>query len=1023
MRKFPILLACLGLALPLQAAKRVSIGQLDEVIAQGASKPDTDLAWQIGDVQLTERISATGLAKLLKALPGEKSRQALTAVADASQFLDLPVSELPKQSAPDLAEQRRIMGLAVGYVSKTIPQLPNFFATRDTTRFEDTPQYNTGFGTLVPYQPIHYAGQSQASVLYRNGREAVDTGSKKVKADQITGGLTTWGVFGPIMGTVLVDAARSKLAWSHWENGESGGVAVFGFSVPRESSHYEVNYCCVADESATAVAQLHPFQQIVGYHGEMGIDPKTGAIVRLKVEADLKPTDPVVRAAILVEYGTVEIGDRAYICPIRSISATIAQSVQSNMVYKFAEANRQQPLKTSLNDVAYVNYHVFRSDAKVLTADEAALVQGTQNQPSPKDEPEDASNSQPAQSGATANDNPAESETVKTNATEVPPVMTARAESTPATTVPAVVVSEDPEVSVTTAGTLPDAPLTAQPPGGTGSEFTLRTTSRLVDVAVVAYDAKERPVTGLKAKDFQIFDNGRQEKVQFFSKVGAESLPVAAPARDHNSSQPEYSNRATIPESPRNVEQSETTILLTDSSNVAFGDLSYTRTEMLRFLKNVPDDERIGLYVLRRYGFDVLLEPTADHALVAATLTKWMPKAQDLANAQAEEERNRAHFDWVHSISDLASLNGNVGGDADPASPLDPRLRTMGSNPARDVLSLFRGLARHLSAIPGHKSLVWIASDNVLADWSDQAAGTERQASPESTLAPGTDDALNDAHISIYPLDASQLEAGGISADLRERNIVPVGKTSRSPELAVLGDADPVMKPGRITAQMQQDVHPIQGIFRDLAEATGGRVFRRSGDIAGELDKVVADGRAAYSLSFTPDFPADNAYHHLTVKVVGRNDLKLRYRTGYLYGKEPATMKERFREAVWQPTDMSEVGVTATPERTVNFFELKLNIAATDLGMAQQNGRWVDKVDVFVVERDDSTMHAKLNGKRLGLNLKPATYQQLLHDGMAFEEHVALAETSSNLRILVVDENTGRMGSVTVPVKAMATFR
>ncbi len=298
------------------------------------------------------------------------------------------------------------------------------------------------------------------------------------------------------------------------------------------------------------------------------------------------------------------------------------------------------------------------------------------------------------------------------------------------------------------------------------------------------------------------------------------------------------------------------------------------------------------------------------------------------------------------------------------------------------------GLAKLLKALPGEKSRQALTA---VADAS-QFLGLPSASVPQNSvqLSPG-----------VSPF-AVQAELDSLPPGERQEVQDESGKSQRN------------VYPGRISDQMKQDMHPIQGPVRDLAEA----VFRRCGDIAG-----VADGRAAYSLSFTPDFPADDAYHHLTVKVVGRNDLKLRYRTGYLYGKEPATMKERLREAVWQPTDTSEVGVTATPERTANGVDLKLNIAATDLGMAQQNGRWADKVDVFLVERDDSTMHAKLSGKRLGLNLKPATYQQLLHDGVAFEEHVALTETSSDLRILVVDENTGRIGSVTFPVKATATFR
>jgi len=33
--------------------------------------------------------------------------------------------------------------------------------------------------------------------------------------------------------------------------------AVFTFEVPKEKSHYEVNYCCVATEAATVVANMH----------------------------------------------------------------------------------------------------------------------------------------------------------------------------------------------------------------------------------------------------------------------------------------------------------------------------------------------------------------------------------------------------------------------------------------------------------------------------------------------------------------------------------------------------------------------------------------------------------------------------------------------------------------------------------------------------------------------------------------------------------------------------------------------
>ena len=238
-----------------------------------------------------------------------------------------------------------------------------------------------------------------------------------------------------------------------------------------------------------------------------------------------------------------------------------------------------------------------------------------------------------------------------------------------------------------------------------------------------------------------------------------------------------------------------------DAGNLALGDLTYAREEMLRFLKTVPAEERVGLYVMKSYGFQVLLEPTTDHALLAATLTRWMPSAQDLARAQDEEQRNRQQFDWVHSGSDLSYVNGNESTDPErytsgtdgvsaSAQPTDARLLKLGSNPERDALFVLEGVARHLTSVPGHKSLVWIASDNVLADWTSQAAAKEDQGSDFiHSIALRTQETLNDAHVSIYPLDASQLEAGGIAADIGTRNVLVVGKSDR--DMSLVGDTAP----------------------------------------------------------------------------------------------------------------------------------------------------------------------------------------------------------------------------------------
>jgi VWFA-related protein len=1039
MKRFAWILVVLMLASHAWAAKRVTVDQLEQILNASRYNTDAEVARHLSDLELTERMSSTRLARWKAALPGGQAQEALVALADASEFLDPPAAEIPATAPPDVTAQRRMLALTVNYVGKTIPLLPNFLATMVTTSFEDTPLQRYVDSPTTPFQPLHPIGNSSVTVSYRHGHEAVDTGAVKYKKPK---GLTTWGVFGPILGTVLEDAARSKLAWSHWEQGSSGPLAVFSYSVPKEKSHYSVDFCCIAEQSPEGVANQYPFSQIVAYHGEMAVDPASGTILRLKLEADLKTSDPVARASIVVEYGTVEIGGNTYICPLKSIAFSLAQSskfVKDMPLHTSAMGEAsvftpgqtlslvQGPPQTLLNDVAFEQYHLFRADARVVTGD-AELASGTP--------PPDAAQTNPASPQSVDSNSaaakPAEAAAAQSAAPATPVAGTGTTPVSPSTPAP------EQEIAVTEASGVPDAPASPSLPQPSG--FTLRVASRLVDVGVVAYDKKGHPVKDLKSEDFEIYDNGRKQELRYFSQAAAPA-PAALPDQPVASSgQPTtFSNRGSSSgdaKAPAEKQESSVTILLLDGSNLAFSDLTYARGQALQFLRSLPANERVGIYAMKRAGFQVLAEETADHALLEEKLSRWMPSAQDLANAQGEEQRNRQQIEVVHSIEDLLNVNGNTSNDSEgQTQALDPQLRDWGSNPGRDAMMILVGVARHLAAIPGHKNLVWVSSDNALADWSNKAVSIEKG---DKYIEPNTlraQEAMNDAHVSVYPLDVSQLEGGMIDASIGRRNVelAPTTPTqlqqhSLGPEATSGKDIDTTdsgghdLRPGRLSAQIQQDIRPIQGPIRHLAEATGGRVFRRSGSIAPELNGVIEDGHAAYLLSFTPDLPADNTFHLLTVKLAAkRPGLTLHYRTGYLYAKEPGTLKERFQQAVWLPVDANQVAVTANVASMTAGADVKIVIAAGDLGLAESAGRWTDKLDIFFIQRDDAGLHAQVEGQTLGLRLQSSTYQKLLASGLPCERIISIKPATSSLRILVVDENTGRMGSVTIPASALQT--
>ena len=363
--------------MPALAARDVSVAKLENELNGLRGKPDKEIVRKLEGIVLTERLSTTRLVELEKSLPGPGSRAALLALADASIFQKLPASEQVAKPAPDAETQAAMLRSAANYAAQALSKLPNFFATQRITHFEDAPAFHRD-AVYLPPEPLHAVSSARAVVLYRDGKQVVDwqNGKSANDAPPILG-LITSGEFGPILGTVLADAAQGRIEWSHWEHGSTGDEAVFMYEVPRAKSHYDVKFCCVESDTASI------FEQFSGYHGEIALDPAGGAILRITMLADLKPANPVSKASVMVEYGAVEIGGKSYICPRRSVAEVQAyqqaapkspDEPPSYFALHSDELNSAEKgeLQTLLNDVTYEQYHLFRSESRVITSNESA---------------------------------------------------------------------------------------------------------------------------------------------------------------------------------------------------------------------------------------------------------------------------------------------------------------------------------------------------------------------------------------------------------------------------------------------------------------------------------------------------------------------------------------------------------------------------------------------------------------------------------------------------------------------------
>ena len=118
---------------------------------------------------------------------------------------------------------------------------------------------------------------------------------------------------------------------------------MYRYEVPREASHYMVTYSYL-DMKAMGRTQfgyggrqrspqqmanipksreLQSFHETPAYHGTVAIDPATGAVLRVTIETVLGAGNPLLGASTVIEYAPVSIGDRKFICPVRSLAISL----------------------------------------------------------------------------------------------------------------------------------------------------------------------------------------------------------------------------------------------------------------------------------------------------------------------------------------------------------------------------------------------------------------------------------------------------------------------------------------------------------------------------------------------------------------------------------------------------------------------------------------------------------------------------------------------------------------------------
>lgn len=880
MRRWSILGLLAIIVLPSWAAKRVSVAQLEQALAALGHRTDAETAKQIGTLETSERISETTLDRLSRQYArGPETSVALQLLADQSSFLDLPPSELPAIAPPDANTQRRQLEAAQTFALQTLPQLPNLFATRTIYRFDDRPQ-EVKKGGWLEQAGLHLVETSKTEVNVRSEQQSGAASSRPTPQEQ--NGLVTWGEFGSTLLLILSDSAHGTTTWSHWEQSAGGSISVFQYEVPKAASHYDISTPAEKtihlggsgrwgiragsgnDSSAPQMVTIRP-----GYHGFLWIDPANGSILRVSLIADLKGSSDLDRAAILVEYGPVRIGDKSFVCPVRSLALSGAPA---NVRTTLAGATTEW-----LNENLYTNYHLFGASSRIVGE---ATVPGPTTAPADGDAKPGVIVTQPTKEAAAsavpqteapgtaspASPQPASQAEQRPGgvaatewATPAGPVGQVTSGLQPPETKPAVESGTQPALAAAAANPLP-GPGASGRPEEPGAGLTLHVNINAVLVPVVVRDESGQTVDDLQRQDFEAFDDGKPHPLSGFL---IEKRGVPREAHQGSATAHAATSTTALPD--------RVTVFVFDDMHLTSEQVAYTRKAAIGTLEEALGGSDIAAVVTTSGKINSGL--TRDQAKLSDAIMAVRPEGLYRADPTACPKISYYEADLIVNKSDDAALQDAIQQVMTVCSGTMPPsmlalARSIAESTARralqigeqDVLATYATISefvRRMARLPGQHAMILVSPGFLPIE--------EEARTAESRLI----SLAAESRVTIDALDARGLYTTALTASEH------------------IGSRNPVQMADYRDNEMRGGGNAME----ELADATGGMFFHNNNDLAEGFSQLLETPETVYVLELPLEgMKQDGAWHRLSVKV-DRAGTHIQARQGYFAPVESAQHK------------------------------------------------------------------------------------------------------------------------------------
>jgi VWFA-related protein len=554
------------------------------------------------------------------------------------------------------------------------------------------------------------------------------------------------------------------------------------------------------------------------------------------------------------------------------------------------------------------------------------------------------------------------------------------------------------------------------------ADLTIRSTTRVVLVDAIVTDGSSQPVNGLTAADFTVLEDGKPQQIAFFAnEVSPQTKLSQSPPRLRPgvyTNRPEYHARP----GPLNI-------LLLDGLNTPPGQQIYARKQILKYLassklsgsgtavfalgndlsvlQDFTTDSELLMTAVRNYvggrtavdvespKIDIPVTMGPGGAPAAAGVSVAVPNSGDIAGSIASQTSVTNSFALL--AESLKRFDKNISVDNQ-----DTRVRT--------TLAALRTISRVVAGYPGRKSLLWFSAGFPFQLALDESMDLEFVKSYGDQIRDTTTQ-MAESNVAVYPIDTAGLWSATALSDPSSPTRLANFTLDAAPTTS--------LAPGAFSR------FDNEATMNQVADQTGGKVFRNTNDLAGALEAAVKDSSSYYVLGYYPERKKwDGKYHSIKV-ALNNKQYKVRSRSGY-FAVDPANWRKGGdSKQLVSTTPINTLAATGIlfyaqalkPEKKGQPFLIEILVDANTITYGSgPEGTFTTDLEFQIGAFSPEGKLEKVESQTAEANLSRETHAQLLKNGIPVKMEINLKPGRYNVRTAVRDNRNGHLGTLDIPV-------